>query len=109
MPIINAPFRLYYAYNPLRLLRAALLQTRSISAAPTKAARRKLITRPVFPPGGAATIPTRRRFRPTETRNLFREPRKTFRLTVFHDLLSGGPVVARERGPPEFRRSFRLE
>ena len=28
MPIINAPFRLYYAYNPLRLYRAALLQRR---------------------------------------------------------------------------------
>ena len=28
MPIINAPFRLYYAYNPLRLYETALLQRR---------------------------------------------------------------------------------
>ena len=28
MPIVNAPFRLYYAYNPLRLYETALLQRR---------------------------------------------------------------------------------
>jgi outer membrane protein insertion porin family len=39
MPIINAPFRLYYAVNPLRLSGAGQGEN--------------LITRAMFPPGGA--------------------------------------------------------
>jgi outer membrane protein insertion porin family len=39
MPVINAPFRLYYAFNPLRL--------------EEQAAGENLITREMFPPGGA--------------------------------------------------------
>jgi outer membrane protein insertion porin family len=68
MPIINAPVRIYWAYNPLRL------DTTTSPSLP--------ITRSMFPPGGAGDISFARvqqQFAPSFT---LREPRKTFRFTV---------------------------
>jgi outer membrane protein insertion porin family len=73
LPIVNAPFRIYYAYNPLRL--------DQITQAPIP------ITRSMFPgcPGpncaaGDYTYQlTKNTFSP---QYLLREPRKTFRFTV---------------------------
>jgi outer membrane protein insertion porin family len=68
MPIINAPVRLYWAYNPLRL------DTVSTPALP--------ITREMFPAGGVGDVSFARvlqQFAPSFT---LREPRKTFRFTV---------------------------
>ena len=52
MPVINAPFRIYYAYNPLRLYERPYCNT-----VPWEATRQsctsQLITRDLFPPGGA--------------------------------------------------------
>jgi outer membrane protein insertion porin family len=68
MPIINAPFRLYYAVNPLKLFDTF--------------SRTNLITRSMFPAGGAGD------FSYAEAEELYnglyvlREPSKTFRLTV---------------------------
>jgi outer membrane protein insertion porin family len=68
MPIINAPFRIYYAVNPLKLFDAVR--------------RPDLITRSMFPAGGAGD------FSYAESEQLYnglyvlREPSKTFRLTV---------------------------
>ena len=68
LPIVRAPFRIYYAYNPLRLLE----QIRS----------ENLITRDMFPAGGAGD------FSYAQSQQLYgslyqlREPRKTFRLAV---------------------------
>ena len=68
MPIINAPFRLYYAVNPLKLFDTF--------------SRQNLITRSMFPAGGAGD------FSYAEAQQLYnglyvlREPSKTFRLTV---------------------------
>ncbi len=68
MPIINAPFRVYYAVNPLKLF--------------TTFSRTNLITRSMFPAGGAGD------FSYAEANELYnglyvlREPSKTFRLTV---------------------------
>ena len=82
MPVINAPFRLYYAYNPLRLNETALLQRLGLGGK-KQSCSAELITRDHVPAAAAqATTPTRRRSRPTERRNIFREPRKTFRSTV---------------------------
>jgi len=68
LPVINAPFRIYWAYNPLRL------DTRSTAPVP--------ITRDMFPPGAAGDFTFHEavtNFAPTFQ---LREPRKTFRFTV---------------------------
>jgi outer membrane protein insertion porin family len=74
LPVINAPFRIYYAYNPLRL--------DTFSSAPTP------ITRSMFPAGTAGDFTYQQAisgaipglgFSPAY---LLREPRKTFRFTV---------------------------
>jgi len=68
MPIINAPFRIYYAYNPLRLYDTINGEN--------------LITRSMFPAGGAGD------YSYAQSQQLYgslfelREPNKTFRLTV---------------------------
>ncbi len=68
LPVINAPFRIYWAYNPLRL--------DEIVNAPVA------ITRSMFPVGGAGDYTyqlTKNAFSPPYQ---LREPRKTFRFTV---------------------------
>jgi outer membrane protein insertion porin family len=68
LPVINAPFRIYYAYNPLRL--------DTTTQAPVQ------ITRSMFPEGGAGDytyILAKNAYSP---QYLLREPRKTFRFTV---------------------------
>lgn len=68
LPIVNAPFRIYYALNPLHLF--------------TNFPGQNLITRDMFPAGGAGD------FSYAEAQQLYgqiyqlREPSKTFRLTV---------------------------
>jgi outer membrane protein insertion porin family len=80
MPIINAPFRIYYAYNPLRLYEKPYcnlgigVNRQSCSA--------ELITRDMFPPGGAGDYTYQESIEAYGARDLFREPRKTFRFTV---------------------------
>jgi outer membrane protein insertion porin family len=68
MPIINAPLRIFYAFNPLRLLEQAPGQN--------------LITRSMFPPGGAGDFSYAQAQQLYGSRYQFREPAKTFRLTV---------------------------
>jgi outer membrane protein insertion porin family len=72
LPIINAPFRIFYAYNPLRLYRDV----------PQQLAVDNTTFRNMFPNSDAG------RFSYQEALQLYgpsyqlREPRKTFRLTV---------------------------
>jgi outer membrane protein insertion porin family len=79
LPIVNAPFRLYYAYNPLRLYRDVPQQ---LALPNTCAAGQTLCFRNLFPDSDAG------RFSYQEALQLYgpsyqlREPRKTFRLTV---------------------------
>ena len=68
MPIINAPFRLYYAVNPLRLSEQAQGEN--------------LITRAMFPPGGAGDYSYEQAQQLYGSRYQLREPSKTFKLTV---------------------------
>ncbi len=68
LPIVNAPFRLYYAFNPLRLQEQVEGQN--------------LIDPKMFPPGGAGDFSYRQAVQLYGTRYQLREPRKTFRLTV---------------------------
>ena len=68
LPVVNAPFRIYWAYNPLRLNETAQ------SPIP--------VTRNMFPAGAAGDYTfalARNTFSPTY---LLREPRKTFRFSV---------------------------
>jgi outer membrane protein insertion porin family len=68
LPIVNAPFRLYYAFNPLRLFEQEQGES--------------LITRSMFPPGGAGDYTFAQSIQAYNSILQFREPRKTFRLTV---------------------------
>jgi len=68
MPIINAPFRLFYAFNPLRLDKDFYTQD--------------LITRSMFPAGGAGDYTYAQAQQAYGSQLQLREPRKTFRLTV---------------------------
>jgi outer membrane protein insertion porin family len=68
MPIINAPFRIYYAVNPLKLF--------------TSFSRTNLITRSMFPAGGAGDYSYAEAEQFYNGLYVLREPSKTFRLTV---------------------------
>ncbi len=68
LPIVNAPMRLYYAYNPLRLLENVQGES--------------LITRSMFPAGGAGDYTYQNAITAYDSLLHFREPRKTFRLSV---------------------------
>ena len=68
LPVINAPFRIYYAYNPLRLDTSA--------TAPVQ------ITRDMFPAGAAGDYTFQQAVGLYGPTYRLREPRKTFRFTV---------------------------
>ena len=68
MPVVNAPFRIYYAYNPLRI-------DETVSS-PTP------ITRGMFPAGAAGDYTYAQAVSIYQPGYLLREPRKTFRFTV---------------------------
>lgn len=68
MPIVNAPFRIYYAYNPLRL--------NEFINTPTQ------ITRDMFPAGGAGDVTYQRAIQSFVPGYALKEPKKTFRFTV---------------------------
>jgi outer membrane protein insertion porin family len=81
MPIINAPFRLYYAYNPLRLYERPYCNDVLVGGK-TGSCTAELITRDMFPQGGAGDYTYQESMQAYGARYLLREPRKTFRLTV---------------------------
>ena len=68
LPVVNAPFRIYWAYNPLRL--------NEIANPPIP------ITRSMFPVGEAGDYTYRQAVNTYAPSFLLREPRKTFRFTV---------------------------
>jgi outer membrane protein insertion porin family len=80
MPIINAPFRLYYAYNPLRLYERPYCNLGLGSK--NQSCSAQLITSDMFPTGGAGDYTYKEAIQAFGARDDFREPRKTFRLTV---------------------------
>src|SRR5262249_26658743 len=68
LPVINAPFRIYWAYNPFRL--------DTESAPPIR------ITRDLFPEGAAGDYTYHLATTSFSPNFRLREPRKTFRFTV---------------------------
>jgi outer membrane protein insertion porin family len=81
MPIVNAPFRLYYAWNPLRLYETPYCNDVFIGGKQGSCTA-ELITRAMFPPGGAGDYTYGEAMEAYGARYIFREPRKTFRLTI---------------------------
>jgi outer membrane protein insertion porin family len=72
LPIINAPFRLFYAYNPMRLYRDV----------PQQLAVDNATFRTMFPNSGAGLFSYQEALQLYGASYQLREPRKTFRLTV---------------------------
>ncbi len=72
LPIVNAPFRIYYAYNPLRLFRDL----------PQQLAVDNPTFRSLFPNNGAGLFSYQQAVQFYGSEYQLREPRKTFRLTV---------------------------
>jgi outer membrane protein insertion porin family len=72
LPIVNAPFRLYYAYNPLRLYKNV----------PQALATDPATFRGFFPNTGAGQFTYLEAVQLYGSDYTLREPRKTFRLTV---------------------------
>lgn len=70
LPIVNAPFRVYYAYNPLRM--------DTTSQPPSQ----EQILRSMFPPGAAGDFTFKQATSTFSPPFRLREPRKTFRFTV---------------------------
>ncbi len=68
LPVVNAPFRIYWAYNPVRLDQFA--------NPPVP------VTRAMFPPGAAGDYTYHLAVNTYSPSFLLREPRKTFRFTV---------------------------
>jgi outer membrane protein insertion porin family len=81
MPVVNAPFRLYFAYNPLRLFERPYCNDVTLGGK-VQSCSAELITRDMFPPGGAGDFTYGQAIQAYGAQNLFREPRKTVRLTV---------------------------
>lgn len=81
MPIVNAPFRLYFAFNPLRLYERPYCNDVKLGGK-VQSCSAQLITRDMFPEGGAGDYTYEEVVTAYGAQNLFREPRKTFRLTV---------------------------
>jgi outer membrane protein insertion porin family len=79
LPIVNAPLRIYYAYNPLRLYRD-LPQTLAVPeyCAPGQT----LCLKNMFPNNGAGLYSFQQAVQFYGADYQLREPRKTFRLTV---------------------------
>ena len=77
LPIVNAPFRLYYAYNPLRLF-DELPQQLPFPNTPAGQAQ----YRSLFPNSGAGQYTYQQALQLYGANYQLREPRKTFRLTV---------------------------
>ncbi len=72
LPVINAPLRLYYAYNPLRLYETV----------PQQLAVSNSVFRTMFPNTGAGQYSYQQALELYGSSYQLREPRKTFRLTV---------------------------
>ncbi|HUB52614.1 MAG TPA: outer membrane protein assembly factor BamA [Terracidiphilus sp.] len=81
MPIINAPMRIYYAWNPLRLYETPYCNDVLVGGHQGSCSA-ELITRAMFPPGGAGDYTYSEAIQAYGSRYVFREPRKTFRFTI---------------------------
>jgi outer membrane protein insertion porin family len=78
LPIVNAPFRVYYAYNPLRLYESIPQKF----AVPNLGPAGTETFRSYFPNTSAGDYSYQQAVQFYGANYLLREPRKTFRITV---------------------------
>jgi outer membrane protein insertion porin family len=78
LPIINAPFRIYYAYNSLRLYESVP----QLLAVPNSGPDNVNTFKGYFPTSGAGQFSYQQALQFYGANYILREPRKTFRLTV---------------------------
>jgi len=78
LPIVNAPFRIYYAYNPLRLYKDIPQEL----AVPNSGPDNVNTFKSYFPTSGAGQFSYAQALQFYGADYILREPRKTFRLTV---------------------------
>ena len=84
LPIVNAPFRIFYAYNPLRLYRdvPAQLGLPNNASCNSGALSREQCFRQFFPQTAAGDFSYAQALQFYDANFTLREPRKTFRLSV---------------------------
>jgi outer membrane protein insertion porin family len=78
LPIVNAPFRIFYAYNPLRLFEDVPQKL----AVPNSGPDAVNVFKSYFPNSGAGQFSYQQALQFYGADYILREPRKTFRLTV---------------------------
>jgi outer membrane protein insertion porin family len=78
LPVVNAPFRIYYAYNPLRLYKDIPQKL----AVPNSGPDNVNVFKSYFPDSGAGQFSYQEALQFYGADYILREPRKTFRLTV---------------------------
>jgi outer membrane protein insertion porin family len=78
LPIVNAPFRIFYAYNPLRLYEDVPQKL----AVPNTGPDAVNVFKSYFPTSGAGQFSYQQALQFYGADYILREPRKTFRLTV---------------------------
>ena len=78
LPIVNAPFRIFYAYNPLRLYEDVAQKL----AVPNSGPDAVNTFKSYFPTSGAGQFSYQQALQFYGADYILREPRKTFRLTV---------------------------
>jgi outer membrane protein insertion porin family len=76
LPIVNAPFQIYYAYNPLRLYKDIPQELAVPNAGPNNTFKS------FFPTSGAGQFSYQQALQFYGADYILREPRKTFRFTV---------------------------
>jgi outer membrane protein insertion porin family len=76
LPIVNAPFRIFYAYNPLRLYKDLPQELAVPNAGPNN------LFQSFFPTSGAGLFSYEEAVQLYGANYQLREPRKTLRLTV---------------------------
>ena len=79
LPIVNAPFRIYYAYNPLRLNKIITTPNECFTASGNPA---NCIDRTQFPQGGAGDFTFESTQALSQRSYLLREPKSSFRFTI---------------------------
>jgi len=79
LPIVNAPFRVYYAYNPLRLYETV---PQALALPNTCTPGSTACFKNLFPTSGAGQFSYQQALQLYGADYVLREPRKTFRLTV---------------------------
>ena len=81
LPIVNAPFRIFYAYNPLRLYKD-IPQALALPNSPCTPAAPTACFRSLFPSTSAGDFSYAQAVQFYGANYTLREPRKTFRLSV---------------------------